>query len=135
MTDASFRFRIATPDDAPALLAIYAPYVENTAISFEYAVPSVEEFRSRIEGVRKSYPYLVAEAADGSLLGYAYTHTFIPRAAYDHCAETTIYLALDARHQGSASVSTAHWRNSHSRRTSITSTPASASHRAKATNT
>ena len=100
MTDASFRFRIATPDDAPALLAIYAPYVENTAISFEYAVPSVEEFRSRIEGVRKSYPYLVAEAADGSLLGYAYTHTFIPRAAYDHCAETTIYLALDARHQG-----------------------------------
>ena len=100
MTDASFRFRIATPDDAPALLAIYAPYVENTAISFEYVVPSVEEFRSRIEGVRKSYPYLVAEAADGSLLGYAYTHTFIPRAAYDHCAETTIYLALDARHQG-----------------------------------
>lgn len=100
MTDASFRFRIATPDDAPALLAIYAPYVENTAISFEYTVPSVEEFRSRIEGVRKSYPYLVAEAADGSLLGYAYTHTFIPRAAYDHCAETTIYLALDARHQG-----------------------------------
>ena len=100
MTDASLRFRIATPDDAPALLAIYAPYVENTAISFEYAVPSVEEFRSRIEGVRKSYPYLVAEAADGSLLGYAYTHTFIPRAAYDHCAETTIYLSLDARHQG-----------------------------------
>lgn len=135
MTDASFRFRIATPDDAPALLAIYAPYVENTAISFEYAVPSVEEFRSRIEGVRKSYPYLVAEAADGSLLGYAYTHTFIPRAAYDHCAETTIYLALDARHQGSASASTAHWRNSHSRRTSITSTPASASRREKATNT
>lgn len=100
MTDVSFRFRIATPDDAPALLAIYAPYVENTAISFEYVVPSVEEFRSRIEGVRKSYPYLVAEAADGSLLGYAYTHTFIPRTAYDHCAETTIYLALDARHQG-----------------------------------
>ena len=100
MTDVSFRFRIATPDDAPALLAIYAPYVENTAISFEYAVPSVEEFRSRIEGVRKSYPYLVVEAADGSLLGYAYTHTFIPRAAYDHCAETTIYLSLDARHQG-----------------------------------
>ena len=56
MTDVSFRSRIATPDDAPALLAIYAPYVENTAISFEYAVPSVEEFRSRIEGVRKSYP-------------------------------------------------------------------------------
>ena len=100
MSSPAFRFRLATLDDAPALLSIYAPYVEKTAISFEYDVPSVEEFRSRIEGVRKRYPYLVAEAADGSLLGYAYTHTFIPRAAYDHCAESTIYLALDARKHG-----------------------------------
>ena len=100
MTDASFRFRIATPDNAPALLAIYAPYVENTAISFEYAVPSVKEFRRRIENVQQKYPYLVAEDENGQLLGYAYTHTFIARKAYDHCAESTIYLALDARHQG-----------------------------------
>ena len=100
MTDASFRFRIATPDDAPALLAIYAPYVERTAISFEYDVPSLEEFRRRIEDFSQTYPYLIAEDTSGRALGYAYTHTFIPRAAYDHCAETTIYLALDARHQG-----------------------------------
>ena len=100
MTDASFRFRIATPDNAPALLAIYAPYVENTAISFEYAVPSVEEFRRRIDNVQQKYPYLVAEDENGRLLGYAYTHTFIAREAYDHCAESTIYLALDARKHG-----------------------------------
>ena len=100
MTDASFRFRIATPDDAPALLAIYAPYVERTAISFEYDVPSLEEFRRRIADFSRTYPYLIAEDASGHALGYAYTHTFIPRAAYDRCAETTIYLSLESRHQG-----------------------------------
>ena len=100
MSSPAFRFRLATLDDAPALLSIYAPYVEKTAISFEYDVPSLDEFRRRIENVQQKYPYLVAEDENGQLLGYAYTHTFIPRAAYDHCAETTIYLALDARHQG-----------------------------------
>ena len=100
MPTPTFRFRIATPDDAPALLAIYAPYVERTAISFEYDVPSLEEFRRRIADFSRNYPYLVAEDASGHALGYAYTHTFIAREAYDHCAESTIYLALDARHQG-----------------------------------
>ena len=100
MPTSAFRFRIATPDDAPALLAIYAPYVERTAISFEYDVPSLEEFRRRIEDFSQTYPYLIAEDASGRALGYAYTHTFIPRAAYDRCAETTIYLSLEARHQG-----------------------------------
>ena len=71
MTDASFRFRIATPDDAPALRAIYAPYVERTAISFEYDVPSLEEFRRRIVDFSRTYPYLIAEDASGHALGYA----------------------------------------------------------------
>ena len=100
MSIPAFRFRIAVPDDAPALLAIYAPYVEKTAISFEYEVPSVEEFRSRMETISQRYPYLVAEDEAGQILGYAYTHTFIAREAYDRCAETTIYLALDARRHG-----------------------------------
>ena len=100
MPTLTFRFRIATPDDAPALLAIYAPYVEQTAISFEYDVPSLEEFRRRIADFSRTYPYLIAEDASGRALGYAYTHTFIPRAAYDRCAETTIYLSLESRHQG-----------------------------------
>ena len=100
MSSPAFRFRLATLDDAPALLSIYVPYVEKTAISFEYDVPSLDEFRRRIADISRKYPYLVAEDENGQLLGYAYTHTFIARKAYDHCAESTIYLALDARKHG-----------------------------------
>ena len=100
MSSPAFHFRLATLDDAPALLRIYAPYVEKTAISFEYDVPSLDEFRRRIADISRKYPYLVAEDENGQLLGYAYTHTFIARKAYDHCAESTIYLALDARKHG-----------------------------------
>ena len=64
------RIRIATEDDAEALLAVYAPYVIKTAITFEYEVPSVEEFRGRIENTLQHYPYLVAEDESG-ILGYA----------------------------------------------------------------
>lgn len=53
-------FRVARPEDAEALLAIYAPYVEETAITFEYEVPSVEAFRARIAHTMATYPYIVA---------------------------------------------------------------------------
>ena len=100
MNTIAFRLRTVTPDDAPALLKIYAPYVEETAISFEYDVPSVDEFRRRMADVSQKYPYLAAEDASGRLLGYAYTHDFIPRAAYDHCAEATIYVDPSLRRSG-----------------------------------
>ena len=83
--------RIAAADDAQKLLDIYAFYVTKTAISFECEVPSLKEFQSRITDVLKKYPYLVAEC-DGEILGYAYTHAFVGRAAYDHAVETSIYL-------------------------------------------
>lgn len=54
--DSSITLRAARPDDAAALLEIYAPYVTGTAISFEYDVPSVEEFRARIEHTLKKIP-------------------------------------------------------------------------------
>ena len=54
------KFRVARPEDAEALLAIYAPYVEETAITFEYEVPGVEEFRARIAHTLQTYPYIVA---------------------------------------------------------------------------
>ena len=60
MSASKITIRPATPDDAQALLSIYAPYVEQTAITFEYEVPSVEEFRDRIVHTLKLYPYLVA---------------------------------------------------------------------------
>ena len=83
--------RPATPDDAERLAAIYAPYVTDTAITFEYVAPTVEEFRGRIVNTLRKYPYLVAEA-DGQLLGYAYASAFKGRAAYDWAVETSIYL-------------------------------------------
>ena len=63
--------REAKLEDAAELLAIYAPYVEKTAITFEYTVPSVAEFAERMQQVQQRYPYLVAEQ-DGKLLGYVY---------------------------------------------------------------
>jgi phosphinothricin acetyltransferase len=91
--------RTATVADAEKLLAIYAPYVENTAITFEYTVPSVEEFANRIRNTLADYPYLVAEK-DGEILGYVYASTFKPRCAYRHCVETSIYVAREAHGQG-----------------------------------
>lgn len=70
------KIRAATPDDAPALLKIYAPYVKNTSITYEYDVPSEEEFRRRIESTLRRYPYLVLER-EGDILGYAYAVRFI----------------------------------------------------------
>ena len=91
--------RLATPDDAPALLAIYEPYVRQTAITCEYEVPSVEEFAGRIERTLKRYPYLVMEL-DGRPVGYAYASPLNSREAYDWSVETSIYLARDVRHGG-----------------------------------
>ena len=91
--------RTATIEDAADLLRIYAPYVEKTAITFEYDVPSVDEFRSRIEHTLEKYPYLVAEQ-DGRIVGYAYAGVFKARAAYNHCVETSIYVDMGSQHQG-----------------------------------
>ena len=76
-----------------------APYVEETAITFEYEVPSVEEFRSRIRRTLEKYPYIVAQRGE-DILGYAYTGVFKGRAAYDWAVETTIYLDRTQRRTG-----------------------------------
>lgn len=93
------QIRQATIKDAKELFAIYAPYVLETAITFEYEVPALEEFANRIEKITEKYPYLVAEV-DGEIVGYAYASTFKDRAAYDWCVETSIYLAKDMRGKG-----------------------------------
>ena len=87
--------RSASVNDAEALLNIYAYYVENTAITFEYDVPTLEEFQKRITNTLKKYPYLVIEK-EGMILGYAYAGVFKDRAAYDWSAEVTIYLSHNA---------------------------------------
>ncbi|MBQ1922884.1 MAG: GNAT family N-acetyltransferase [Lachnospiraceae bacterium] len=93
------RIRKVTPEDAEAILEIYAWYVRETAITFEYRVPSLEEFRRRIEATLEKYPYLAAEE-DGRILAYAYAGPFKGRAAYDWSVETTIYADKDARRKG-----------------------------------
>ena len=91
--------RVATKDDGAALAEIYAYYVKNTAVSFEYEAPSAEEFLCRIEHKLTKYPYLVAER-DGKPIGYAYASEFRERAAYDWDAELSIYLDKDERGAG-----------------------------------
>ena len=85
--------------DAERLLEIYDYYVKNTAITFEYTTPTIEEFRGRIEKTMQKYPYLVAEK-DGVIAGYAYAGAFVGRAAYDWSCETSIYLDKNARRCG-----------------------------------
>ncbi|WP_434311709.1 GNAT family N-acetyltransferase [Hominifimenecus sp. rT4P-3] len=91
--------RIATEQDAEQLREIYAYYVKNTAITFEYEVPSVDEFRTRICKTLERYPYLVAER-ENIPVGYAYAGAFKERKAYDWSVETTIYVAKDVRKSG-----------------------------------
>ena len=91
--------RYATLADAPRILEIYAFYVEHTAISFEYTVPTLEEFRGRMERTLRRYPYLVVEEA-GRIEGYCYAGPFVGRAAYDWSAELTIYLDHGAKKRG-----------------------------------
>ena len=95
----SIVLRQARVSDAPALLAIYAPYVEETAISFEEPAPTLAEFTARVAGICAEYPYLVAEE-NGRIVGYAYAHRHKERAAYGWNAELSVYLAPAAQGKG-----------------------------------
>lgn len=83
--------RLATPQDAPALVGIYGQYI-HTPITFEYELPSPREFQDRITHTLAGYPYLVWEE-DGVPVGYAYAHRFKERAAYQWGAELSVYVA------------------------------------------
>ena len=92
MAEKNVTVRVARLDDAPALAAIYAPYVRKTAITFEYEPPTAEEFAARMRKTLEFYPYLVAEL-DGEPVGYAYASPFKGRPAYDWAVETSVYVA------------------------------------------
>lgn len=99
----SVSLRLATPDDAAACVELYAPYVRETSITFEYEVPTAADFRQRIETVLKLAPWLLAvETRDGKerVLGYAYAGTWRTRVAYRWVVETAIYVDKDARGRG-----------------------------------
>ena len=91
--------RIATQADVPQMLAIYAPYIENTTCTFEYDVPTEEEFLQRFRNLTVRFPWLVYEE-DGKILGYAYGSAPFERTAYRWCAEDSIYLHPAAHRRG-----------------------------------
>ena len=91
--------RMARPEDAGGMLAVYAPYVEHSTASWEYEAPSLAEFSGRLrEHLDTGFPWLLAEE-DGAVLGYAYAGRFAARRRH---AATALYTALLAllRRQG-----------------------------------
>lgn len=110
------RIRLACPADAAAVCAIYAPYVRDTATTFDLEPPTIEEMRQKIATILEERPFLVAEiecadtrAADATshvetgdgeaftVIGYSYASAFRPRKAYLHSIETSVYLAPEAK--------------------------------------
>src|SRR5689334_4212913 len=91
--------RDATPEDAAACAAIYAPYVRDTAITFELEAPDAAAFAARIAAAQARHAWLVAEQ-DGEVVGYAYAGAIRARPAYARSAETTVYLRQGLRRSG-----------------------------------
>ena len=91
--------QVAGDGDVRPMLAIYAPYVRDTAITFEYEVPTAAEFGARLHQVLPAYPWLVCRAP-GQVLGYAYAHRHMERAAYGWNVECSVYVLGSARGHG-----------------------------------
>lgn len=95
----TLQIRTASADDGAAVAAIYAPYVRETAISFEEDPPSPQEMAARIAHTLQTHPFLVCEEG-GTVLGYAYAGPHNPRAAYRWSAAVSVYVAQHAHRQG-----------------------------------
>lgn len=94
------RIRLAVVDDAAAIAALYAPYVTDSAVSFEGKPPRPDEMAERIAKGGHLYPWLAAQNADGALLGYAYATQFRPRHAYRFTVETSVYVRQGGERRG-----------------------------------
>ncbi len=90
--------RLATPDDGPAVAAIYAPYVEHEATSFELVPPDGCEMARRITETEQTYPWLVAEDG-GQVIGYTYASAHRSRPGYRWSTEVSVYVC-GSRHRG-----------------------------------
>jgi L-amino acid N-acyltransferase YncA len=101
--NSSFSVRLIKPEDTQAVLAIYAPYITDSAASFEYEVPSVNEFAERIRTVVKEYPWLVCEY-NQQIIGYVYSGKHRTRIAYQWTVECTVYLSAGFHRLGLARI-------------------------------
>jgi phosphinothricin acetyltransferase len=93
------RIRRIEHGDAPAIRAIYAPFVASGATSFEVEVPDVASLVRRMDDLQETHPWLVLEAG-GEVLGYAYASPHRTRKAYQWCVEVSAYVAERARGRG-----------------------------------
>lgn len=89
-----YNIRHIKPEDAQAVLDIYAPYIQHTNISFEYEVPTLDDFTQRIATITAEHCWLVCEH-DGKIIGYAYAGPHRARMAYKWSVESAIYMAQD----------------------------------------
>lgn len=100
MMENNITLRKATPADTREIVAIYAPYVTETTISFEQEVPEIEEFAKRISDTLQNYPYYVAQDNQENILGYAYAGVYNTRVCYAPTAEISVYVKQDSGHKG-----------------------------------
>ncbi|WP_426956207.1 N-acetyltransferase family protein [Muricoccus radiodurans] len=93
--------RDCRPGDLPAIARIYGHWVETGRASFELSPPGEEEMERRRDAILAGgYPYIVAEDADGTVLGYAYVSAYRPRPAYRHAVENSVYVSPEAGRGG-----------------------------------
>lgn len=93
--------RLAEERDSQGILEIYAPFVKNTAISFEYEIPSSLEFKNRINSTLKNLPWLVYEIGN-QIVGYAYASEHRKRSAYQWSVDLSIYVKPEFHRKGIA---------------------------------
>lgn len=94
------QLRIATPDDAEAIAAIYSPVVTDTAISFELEPPTADEMHRRLVATLRRFPWLVSLDDAGLVSGYAYAGAHRERPAYQWSVDTTVYVHAASRGRG-----------------------------------
>jgi phosphinothricin acetyltransferase len=95
----AIEYRLATAEDAPAIAAIYAPYVSGTIVSFETDAPDAAEIAARIGRIGRQYPWLVACSGD-RIVGYAYACENRARLAYRWSVDAAVYLDPSAQRRG-----------------------------------
>ncbi len=93
--------RLATPEDAASILEIYEPFILNTAVTFETVLPTIENIEHRIISYQQDWPWLVCEI-DETIAGYAYATKHRERAAYQWCAESSVYVRENFQQKGIA---------------------------------
>jgi len=114
--------RMARAEDIPAILDIYAPYVLTTTATFEYTVPTYEDFSARFADITKQFPWLVWEE-NGKVLGYAYASAPSPGQLISGAPSRPFTFLPKFRAKASANSFTPSWKNSCAGKVTGCSTP------------